>query len=152
MPETKLTRGNFCKDYFSEVPRTEGQKPAVECNLCEEGSKKRFLVPRGLSTDYHSAEKHLVKHDKKYDTWCAEQNKKRRRANPTLNISSQASKPQDHKDIIVWKAEFGISTAALEHPLFLNRIVRGMCPTPPRREKLNELTIEYAKQTRVKMR
>ena len=66
MPETKLTRRNFCKDYFNEVPRTGGQKPVVECNLCEEGSKKRILVPRGLSTDYRSAEKHLVKHDKKY--------------------------------------------------------------------------------------
>ena len=38
MPEIKVTRGSFCKDYFIELLHTEGSKKAVECNLCQEGT------------------------------------------------------------------------------------------------------------------
>ena len=113
-------------------------------------AKNVFLTARGLQTDYISAERHLRKHDKSYDTWCTEQREKYRRENPTLHVSSQTATPEHHKDVIIWKSECGIPTSALEHPIFRHKIVRGMCPTPSRREKLNELTIEYAKQLRTK--
>ena len=88
----------------------------------------------------------LLKHDKSYDVWAREQQEKRRRENPTINILPQAASPEHHKDMIIWKSQCGIPSSALEHPLFRNKIMRGLCSTPPRREKMNELIIECAGQ------
>ena len=146
----KLTRAKFCKEFFVEMKSAEGDQKVAECKLCPEGGRKRFLIARGMQTDYMAPEKHLLKHDKSYDVWAREQQEKRRRENPTINISPQAASPEHHKDMIIWKSQCGIPSSALEHSPFRNKIMRGLCSTPPRREKMDELIVEYAGQARTK--
>ena len=57
-PMDKLTRAKFCKEFFVEMKSAEGDKKVEECKLCPEGGRKRFLIARGLQTDYMAPDKH----------------------------------------------------------------------------------------------